>query len=418
MAHGRPQRQGRGRFTPAAAGESRMLLMRMSVLAFAATNAAAGAKAKEVDACPLPPTVASHRPKVRTALASHPRAGSTWTRYLVEHATGLPCGFEKFDWANVLPHIGEDPDKPYAENKHGILVKTHSACFGCWPDALDSDKVTVKRNTSFSEEELRSLVGEELAESLLSQGACLLTMPHSMQSKLNPGRYNPNRKWAQRVASLPCEFPYDRAVLLFRYPLDNVRSNYHYRTAVLGMRGGSSWAAGDWEFPRERGESWLAFYHSWVEFAKHRPVLWVLYEDMKENPERELRRMINFLDQEHVSDEKVACAVNSSTMEKLQATDRTAKGTSGSQFFGSRKQTEDKEKLSFPPQLLRHFRDIGVFEVARKLGYAVREEEARADLPDEEPPADAADPGYGKGRAGKGRLQMARGGAPVNAQEL
>lgn len=48
----------------------------------------------------------------RIALASFPRSGNTWVRFLLENATGQPCGSLYRD--RVMPR-GED----------GIAIKTH-----------------------------------------------------------------------------------------------------------------------------------------------------------------------------------------------------------------------------------------------------------------------------------------------------
>jgi hypothetical protein len=57
-------------------------------------------------------------PKSRTALASYPRSGNTWVRFLLEKAVGELCGSIYKD--RIMPRGGE-----------GIAIKTH---------ALDSDK--------------------------------------------------------------------------------------------------------------------------------------------------------------------------------------------------------------------------------------------------------------------------------------
>jgi hypothetical protein len=57
-------------------------------------------------------------PKSRTALASYPRSGNTWVRFLLEKAVGEECGSIYKD--RIMPRGAE-----------GIAIKTH---------ALDSDK--------------------------------------------------------------------------------------------------------------------------------------------------------------------------------------------------------------------------------------------------------------------------------------
>merc|ERR1712032_171205 len=83
---------------------------------------------------------------------------------------------------------------------------------------------------------------------------------------------------------LVCNFEYDRAIVLHRDPLDVIKSNYHYRTSVLKMRPAGTWAKDDYEFARERGESFVDFFWSWRRFAERRPALDILYEDLKADP--------------------------------------------------------------------------------------------------------------------------------------
>merc|ERR1712039_1002193 len=100
-------------------------------------------------------------------------------------------------------------------------------------------------------------------------------------------------------------------------------------------------------------------------------------EDMKANTLKELRRVLEFLGHGHVSEEKIACAVEASTMERLQQSENTdySKDATRDNFFGTRGNTEAKETLEYSDELLRHFENHGVFEIAHKLlGYTARAE--------------------------------------------
>lgn len=221
-----------------------------------------------------------------------------------------------------------------------------------------------------------------IGRSLIDLGNCLTGGPRAVDDLLRMRKPRINK-------DLPCENTYDQALLLFRYPLDNIRSNYHYRTKVLKMRGNGTWSQDDYAFPRERGEAWVKFYRAWERFAEVKPAIRVLYEDLKKHTARELRRIVDFLAQglDSVTQARLECAVEASTMENLKTTDRLPKGFSGNfsdQFFGSRLKTEEKETLSFPVHLITYFREIGMFEIARQLGYEKRDEEEPVhDLPEQ-----------------------------------
>merc|ERR1712048_1153266 len=90
--------------------------------------------------------------------------------------------------------------------------------------------------------------------------------------------------------------------------------------------------------------------------------------------------------------DKIACAVNASTMDRLkESTEQVshfADKYGADQFFGSRADTETKEDLSYPNKLLRHFKNVGLFQVRYLLGY----------------------PQYKPAAAGKGRASMSESG--------
>eukprot|EP00927_Polykrikos_kofoidii_P042907 TRINITY_DN3695_c0_g1_i1.p1 TRINITY_DN3695_c0_g1~~TRINITY_DN3695_c0_g1_i1.p1 ORF type:complete len:357 (+),score=69.83 TRINITY_DN3695_c0_g1_i1:110-1180(+) len=317
------------------------------------------------DDCPLPPLVSVYQPPLNTALASHPRAGSTWLRFLLERAIGLPCGFFKPDLANVLPHYGEFPEKPKKANLHGLVMKHHCVCNGCWDNASVDERYWISHAADLNPNDLKAKVGQDYFDRLQSKGICLTIPGMPLKVELWRG-----------VPSTPCEVTFERAVLLVRRPLDNIKSNYHYRTAVLKMREPGTWANDGHAFPRERGESWVELHKSWMRFAEVRPLLLVRYEDMKQNTTRELRRIVDFLGFGNVSDARLECAVRASSMERLQKLDSdlfALRADAG--FFGTRESTEQQERLSFPQELLEHFKKIGLFEVASSLGYGLSTEE-------------------------------------------
>lgn len=316
--------------------------------------------------CPLPPYRSWLRPPNRTALASHPRSGSTWTRFLLERASSSACGFEDPGWANVLPHAGGVEGKPDDINEDGLIIKTHSICFGCWPDAPIWKRLRV-RNTSLAPQEAHRLLGPtEVTEKLESIGTCLIFPPGSLEAAIKV-RKNFNLEKKQAI-QLHCTKMYDRAVVLIRDPLDVFRSNYHYRTKVLGLQRGRSWSKDQHAFVRERAEAWMNFYRSWRDFAQVRPAMLVYYELLKLNPAHEVQRMLQFL-QVEVTPEKLMCAIEQTTMGKLKV-DRSSKGrVDETRFFGSRKETEAKENLTYPPTLLISFDNMGLFQFANSMGY-------------------------------------------------
>merc|ERR1712176_633049 len=71
-----------------------------------------------------------------------------------------------------------------------------------------------------------------------------------------------------------------------------------------------------------------------------------------------------------------------STIDRLQKSDRILQNTfrsrddgeRGDNFFGSRRNTEAAENLQYSGELLRHFEEYGMFDIAHsELGYAPRD---------------------------------------------
>lgn len=361
----------------------------LGAFALACVMLAATAQGDVAD-CPVPPRVSGHKPAIRTALASHPRAGSTWMRYLLEHATGLPCGVEVPAWANVLPHVGGEAD-PEFPNRDGVITKTHSSCYGCWPGApVGEERFTIKRNSSsFTRKKIAKSIGKEYVKELEQVGACLFFPPATFETKLKMlsrtqgSRDSLSRQAAMHMDALPCTFEYEKAIILIRDPLDTVKSNYHYRTAVLGMRPKGTWGEDNYEFPFERGESFVKFYQSWRRFAEFNPTITVHYEALRANTSQELRRIMTFLELD-VSDEMIECAVQASTVDKLKETQEINKNMNvkADMFFGSRDQTMGKEELPYPEDLLDRWEEVGLFDMRELYGYGGRPSPSGTDKPE------------------------------------
>jgi len=270
-------------------------------------------------------------------------------------------------------------------NKDGIIVKTHSCCYGCWPGADMLERATLERNTSHTAASLKNAgMDKGLVKALSKSGNCLIFPPANfnglLHSHLRPnakGKFPPEvreRMKREEAEILPCKFVYDRAIVLHRDPLDVVRSNYHYRTDVLKMRPPNTWAKDDYDFPFERGDSFVKFYWSWKRFAEHRPTLEVRYEDMKKEPVPTMRRVLEFLGHDNVTDAQIECAVQSTSMKDLKKAAQVQPGVDAGKFFGSRADTTSKEDLTYPQSLLTRFKHAGLMRVRSLLGYGSRED--------------------------------------------
>jgi hypothetical protein len=155
----------------------------------------------------------------RTALASFPRSGNTWLRFMIEEATGLPSG-------SIYP------DRVLPRSSHGVVIKTH---------ALDS-------------------------------------------------------------------FCYTHAVHLIRNPFDAVPSFFHWRREIAGEI--VPWE----EHISESIRDWRLHTEHWL--AVKKPVLRIKYEDLLEDPERELREVLTWLGFD-VFQDKIAGAVSKGRLENM-----------------------------------------------------------------------------------------------------
>ncbi|CAK9065690.1 unnamed protein product [Durusdinium trenchii] len=362
--------------------------------------------AQEESGCPLPPYRSSVHPPLRTALASHPRSGSTWLRFLLERSSGQACGFEDPGWANVLPHVGGVEGKPQMVNQEGLVVKTHSICYGCWLGAPPWKRQRLK-NTTLTRPEALQFLGPPLLDELERIGNCLVFPPSTLEMMI---RALKGKTPAQRKQGLPnpvyCHVTYDRAVVLIRDPLDVFRSNYHYRTKVLSALKSGTWSRADHMFARERAQAYMNFYRGWRDFVEaRRQESWlhdgmnpggmlVYYERLKAQPAYEVQRILQFL-QVEVSKEKLDCAVQQSTMDKLQekGNDRGHDRVESKSFFGSRNTTEAQENLTYPLPLLRRFENMKLFEFATSMGYiSYTSLEAAQDLAERQVPSEIQAP--------------------------
>ncbi|CAE7332302.1 unnamed protein product, partial [Symbiodinium necroappetens] len=170
---------------------------------------------------------------------------------------------------------------PHAQD--GLVVKTHSICYGCWADATVEDRLTITGHTKLTMERASQFVGQEYAERIQSKGCC---------RELKVEVFSTAQLTATR---------YDQAIILHRDPLDV------FRSCVLGTE------------PPGQGRTTVfhrEFHEKWKTFA-----LFVRYEDMKADPVQQLpKRIFDFLGVE-VPASKLACAVEQSTMDKLKEED-------------------------------------------------------------------------------------------------
>ncbi|CAK9065692.1 unnamed protein product [Durusdinium trenchii] len=120
----------------------------------------------------------------------------------------------------------------------------------------------------------------------------------------------------------------------------------------------------------------------------------VYYERLKAQPAYEVQRILQFL-QVEVSKEKLDCAVQQSTMDKLQekGNDRGHDRVESKSFFGSRNTTEAQENLTYPLPLLRRFENMKLFEFATSMGYiSYTSLEAAQDLAERQVPSEIQAP--------------------------
>jgi len=129
------------------------------------------------------------------------------------------------------------------------------------------------------------------------------------------------------------------------------------------------------QFVVGRAQAFVDLFRTWNEsFSLHREAVLVRYEDLKQHPVRELRRLMHFLGYQDITQERLECAIRASSMDKLKESAVVAphlgkQAFSSDEFFGSREQTEGKEDMKYSKRMVDEFRSMGLFEVRKKLGY-------------------------------------------------
>ncbi|XP_045623434.1 uncharacterized protein [Procambarus clarkii] len=175
---------------------------------------------------------ARRRTLPRTALASYPGSGNTWLRYLIQSATGLFTGSVYIDRELAAKGFYGENENP--ECGCTIVVKTHGYCLGGLPEDRD-----------------------------------------------------------QRVKEMDKFF--GRGLLLLRNPYDTLIAYRNYLSAGhLGVAGPAAFRGADWaRFVYGQMELWKAYALDWIILG--RSVMVVHYEHLLEDPQRELRGIIQFL---------------------------------------------------------------------------------------------------------------------------
>jgi len=175
--------------------------------------------------------------KRRTAVASYPRSGNTWLRYLVEAATGEPTGtIYQGSWDGGLGRV-----------KDGVIIKTH---------LFDSHR-------------------------------------------------------------------YTHAILIVRNPFDAIDSYFQYQRQMWG-REGLSWSG----FVPKAVAYWQFHARHWLS-ARLQKVL-VRFEDLRRDPAKELRVVLNWLGYQ-IPPDCVLAAVEKCRIDRL----RKANPCVGKRFFRS-----------------------------------------------------------------------------------
>ncbi|MFI4897428.1 MAG: sulfotransferase domain-containing protein [Phycisphaerales bacterium JB059] len=251
-----------------------------------------------------------------TWIASYPKSGNTWVRFLLAHAMGATL--ERVDELGAyIPPIGRvEPDDPRLEADGGLPVKTHHRL---------SPELPLRERTDRAIYVIR-----DPRDVLLS---CIRYMP-----------------FRQAVS--------DRRVPCATLPAPR------YARRFVRTGGDPQWASGAFGTWRENVESW-------TEGAPF-PVLTVRYEDLRLNASRELTRMLDFLGWTSTP-ALVRRAVERSDFERLRAAEQRrlmARGRpDGVRFFA---RGESGQRLDQIEPGLDDFFDDWFGEHAAAYGYARR----------------------------------------------
>lgn len=197
-------------------------------------------------------------------LVSYPRSGNTWTRYILEAATGIAtCG-------GRAPQGVPDRIKPGAED----------------PPSVDELRRTLdeQRRTATSELVRMGFIGEDMVAGM---GNCIAIKtsflpPAWRRTALHPEGY-----------VLP-------AILLVRDPFRSLISFRHFNAGSLSVLLNVSRAetkrfhGSDWsDFVVSGAENWQSLIESWATSPKD--TLLVAYEELRSHPEEQLKKMLKFL---------------------------------------------------------------------------------------------------------------------------
>lgn len=190
-----------------------------------------------------------------TWIASYPRSGNTWLRFLIVNALVE----EQFDWLTAM--------KSFAFEL-GWYEKRMLR------DGWTQDQVIEKVQSVLSLQPTAKVLGERV-----------FFKTHQAWSEMHP------------LAALTT-----RAVLLVRDPRDVLLSGLNFARLKRGYAGTDLEYAetfiehgGDPAWIKLGDDSWSAHYSSWTQHDDF-PVHILKYEDLKANPERELARLLEFLE--------------------------------------------------------------------------------------------------------------------------
>ncbi|MEN0051001.1 MAG: sulfotransferase domain-containing protein, partial [Bacteroidota bacterium] len=151
-------------------------------------------------------------------------------------------------------------------------------------------------------------------------------------------------------------FQYNRVILLVRNPYDAIVSYFHWKKDF------SSREMPTWEEHVEKSvQQWKKFHLYWFKVSYPKCIL--RYEEIKENPQENLRKVTQFLGFDY-SMEAIHDAVESATLEKLRA-DKEA-GDSGRRFF---RKGKSNDGINFFSAEQRNYLKQELEQVASSLGY-------------------------------------------------
>jgi len=308
----------------------------------AALLAAAARVARCDEACPLPAADAVEAPAKRVALTSFPRTGSTWTRFLVERATGRPSGVNCPTYNGVLER-----------GPTGVIVKTHRSGI-CGKACFDRRAV----------------------RPFVSCLGLLKTAEARKRTVASVGDHRFEKAWLH--APHP-DGPWDGVVRVVRNPYETVRSYFHHLVRG-GMQANATWSH---KFVKDAVEAHATFHGTWRCCEAAVPHMILKFEDLRADTAGEIAKLTAFLEDLNPSPrhppsaERVACAADACTLEKLRNTDpaylrmnaTTLPKPDLEEFFGGRDETMEKNGgLPYTPAMLALF-DAYLHPYLKRYGY-------------------------------------------------